>query len=201
MTRYMCIGNGPSRKGIDLNILKRYTYYPITIGCNYVYKEFKCNYVSLWDIDVLKTVVNEVNYSELIIPDPIDRESMGLSNTGYFSIWWAINKAKAEEIHLVGFDHLKKNDSGETLTDHIIKKHHGYNKNCTQSKTQRLYRGNTIVDLIKSAPEVKFVIWFPTRSKGILSLTECPNATIKTVPKNSKLNKMMKSINEALMVA
>lgn len=139
MTTAFLIGNGLSRKPIDLSKLKGDTY-----GCNLIYTEFMPDYLCLMDKKVMEKVLED---SIDIIPYTWKRKQSEFSkqkvcnanqvntiesdlhyrNSGLLSLELALEQKKYDTIYFLGYD-LYTNVQRQYINN-VYKEHSLYRKN------------------------------------------------------------------------
>lgn len=122
----LLIGNGPSRKNIDIksfkyDILKHDSNIVLpTFGCNAIWRDFDISLftgICIWDVEPLKDILSTIGVTTniLLIPYEIDRKKVLHSNSGMFLLHFVAEKYPANNIHIIGFDQLIRNGSKSSL--------------------------------------------------------------------------------------
>lgn len=179
----LVIGNGPSRKLINIPALKDELSIYNTIGCNTIYKDFVPDHLVVWDLDTFKQVVNEFctdydYFEKLVCPYP-NTKAYSEPNSGHFAVRYAVKELKAKEVYLLGFDHFLQTDTrGDTLT--VSPENGGRSYVCDKYVSDE--RAKAILSLMKSFKKVKFFILHPPKTKLIDLRLPLINRHIRTMP-------------------
>ena len=114
MKRAFIIGNGPSREGFDLNILKGHgTIY----GCNALYRDFDPDYLVAIDDDIIKEIKKSKFPKNKFIVPPLEEQFEDpeynpyrryRSNAGVNAMLEAI-KSRHSVLYCFGFDFMIRN--------------------------------------------------------------------------------------------
>jgi len=161
--RAVLIGNGPSRKGFNLDLLK--TPKTVVFGCNKIVDDFHPNYVVAIDEPVIEYLRKTSFPQHRIITPPEDErwEPMSLhpqqrirSNVGVNCIYEAA-KRNIKEVYLLGYDFLIK---GNAKTANVYAGQPLYENTLTEEEGQRRLEFFRFV--VKLMPETNFVAVFPS---------------------------------------
>lgn len=161
------IGNGQSRKNFVLDSIQDYT-----IGCNAVYRDYKCDELVAVDMRMVNEILTNNNhlpvytrqdwvdhYSDLrvrFLPDlPFNGELKADQpfhwNSGPYSILLAALKNPIE-IHLIGFDLWSKNDR----VNNVYKDTANYAKSSTSNIDPSLWIYQ-LEKLFRHYPQIQFI--------------------------------------------
>lgn len=116
--RILIIGNGASRKGIDLASYA--SEYFVTFGCNKIFEEFTPNYLVVMDKEPITLAMQhfESNYTwnNIIIPSPFEKKKVNGSNSGAFCLKYADMQFPNSNIDILGFDSVfYDEDNGQNM--------------------------------------------------------------------------------------
>ena len=122
MTKAFVIGNGTSRRGVNLHALKKHG---LTFGCNYLYREFVPDYLIALDVGIKEELKGkmlglrhyvtreQVNIAYWFVCDghPVERMSKlngGLNNnSGIVAAAWASEIMLIDTVYLIGMDFFR----------------------------------------------------------------------------------------------
>lgn len=122
--KYLLIGNGPSREGLDLR--KFGESYNRTIGCNSIWKDMSSiDYIVCWDNEPIIDMVNAINakkltqlfLDKLVKPDWFAKQN-NVSNSGIYALKFFSQKlheielADTKSFDLLGVDCFLENGNG-----------------------------------------------------------------------------------------
>lgn len=111
MKRAFIIGNGPSRKGFDLNLLKNHG---TVFGCNALYRDFDPDYLVAIDEEIIKEIkASKFPKKRFIVPPEIEQWEdpeynpyrRFRSNAGVNAMLEAVKKGY-KELYCLGFDFM-----------------------------------------------------------------------------------------------
>lgn len=150
------IGNGVSRKSIDLNSLKFTTY-----GCNALYRDFKPDYLIAVDSvmidEFVKNKVDETHniYTTYLIQTKgkfnYFSKHTGM-NSGHTACWLAANQHKHEIVYMLGFDYVGIDGKFNNVYSDTF----NYRKS-TDKETPYTKWYVELKNLLESSPNTKFI--------------------------------------------
>jgi len=161
------IGNGKSRKGFDLNILRPYGK---IYGCNALYREFHPDYLIAIDEGMIDEIRSQLSFplERFIEPDFYEKfEPVALhpkgnvprSNAGMNAMLEAIRHGNTQLI-MIGFDFIVASE--EVGTSNIF-------------EGTKNYEGNTKATFADNANRMRFLNWFIDQNKEIDFIFTIPN--------------------------
>jgi len=166
-TTAFIVGNGVSRKPIDLHGLKtRGEIY----GCNAIHREFSdCDYIVAIDDGMIKELTEEIHpRSQIIIPPEDERwESAKYnsrrrrSNAGMNAMLEAIRRDNTK-LYCLGFDFLLK---GSISTDNVFKNTPNYGIETHAVESDNYYRIKYLEWFMRDNAQVQFTFVLPNASE------------------------------------
>lgn len=171
MSKAFIIGNGPSRKDFDLNLLKDKG---TTFGCNAVYRDFKTDYLVAIDPDLI-TEIHGSDYPphRFIVPqeweqyEPAEFNPVKTrSNAGMNAMSEAIKKGHST-LYCLGFDFLVV-DPAISLGN-IYDGTPGYGKEVRATERDNEGRTRYLQWFVRKHRSVSFIFLFP---RGELELRD-----------------------------
>ena len=173
------IGNGVSRKPIDLHQLKDEG---TIFGCNALYRDFlDYDYLISIDNEIIDEVTVEAKDERLIIPPEEERWELNgsgkRSNAGMNAMLEAIRR-NHNKLYCLGFDFLVRDDIS---TDNIYKNSFAYGPATHASQSDNFNRTKYLEWFASDNHETSFTFVLPSNSK-YYSLN-APNITGITVEK------------------
>ena len=167
MSTAFIIGNGPTRKEIDLNTL---VVKGVIYGCNALYRDFdKFDYLVVIDEQFRKLIEaggkeGVVEGTKLILPpdeECIEETTGRRGNAGMNAMKEAIKRG-ATKLFCLGFDFI--HTDVEINTGNIYKDTEGYGEDTRATFEDSRYRVNYLNWLMKNNPEVRFTFVVPDQS-------------------------------------
>jgi len=167
------IGNGPSRKPVDLHDL-HYTS-GLTFGCNALYRECKqLDFIVAIDDGMIKELQGaDLGATELVIPPEDERwehpefnVNRRRSNAGMNAMSEAITQG-CNILYCLGFDFLL---GGEASVDNIFKGTKNYGKETAANVSDNNHRARYLEWFAKRNPDIQFVMVVPDGEQTIMSI-------------------------------
>jgi len=176
------VGNGTSRKPIDLNLLKKYGK---VYGCNALYREF--------DPDVLVAVdtkmVLELNKAKYQHRVPVwtnpNKSYSGMTGFNFFNPskgWssgptalWKASEDSAEEIYILGFDYKGLGDNYDKVNN-VYAGTHNYKKEHERATFYGNWLKQTAITIQKN-PQTRYIRVIEDRGFVPKELTNLSNLT------------------------
>lgn len=193
MKNILCIGNGPSRKGINFKVFCEQQNIDYTMGCNKIYKDYIPDMITFWDdTAVYDLVTQDVNFFRTnfyrrvhILNDHSRNLSRAyLSNSGIYNILFAIQKFgkdKIQSINIIGYDSVfDDNKSGANCYTYSIARWHEYDKTQSYYSLNNDFDSvlNNIYRIAEENENIKFIIHSNGRKKLKSSYREKPKNII-----------------------
>ena len=167
------IGNGPSRKPVDLHDL-HYTS-GLTLGCNALYRECKqLDFIVAIDDGMIKELQGaDLGATELVIPPEDERwehpefnVNRRRSNAGMNAMSEAITQG-CNILYCLGFDFLL---GGEASVDNIFKGTKNYGKETAANVSDNHHRARYLEWFAKRNPDTQFVMVVPNGEQTIMAI-------------------------------
>lgn len=167
------IGNGPSRKAVDLYDL-HYTS-GVTYGCNAIYRECQTIdvIVAIDDGMIKELEAADLGATELVIPPEDERwehpefnVNRRRSNAGMNAMSEAITQG-CNILYCLGFDFLL---GGEASVDNIFKGTKNYGKETAANVSDNNHRARYLEWFVKRNPDIQFVMVVPDGEQTIMSI-------------------------------
>lgn len=146
MKQALIVGNGPSRKGFDLNSMKGRI--PI-FGCNALYRDFEPDYLVAIDDDMISEIQSSDFPQERFILPPIQdryepQELHGAhmpprSNAGAVAVLEAVKRGH-KDLYLIGFDFLIADDASSTANVYHGTQNYGPETHCNLMDSRNRFR-------------------------------------------------------------
>lgn len=167
------IGNGPSRKPVDLYDL-HYTS-GLTFGCNALYRECQTiDVIVAIDDGMIKELQGaDLGATELVIPPEDERwehpefnVNRRRSNAGMNAMSEAITQG-CNILYCLGFDFLL---GGKASVDNVFKGTKNYGKETAANVSDNNHRARYLEWFAKRNPDIQFVMVVPNGEQTIMSI-------------------------------
>lgn len=167
------IGNGPSRKAVDLYDL-HYTS-GVTYGCNAIYRECQTIdvIVAIDDGMIKELEAADLGATELVIPPEDERwehpefnVNRRRSNAGINAMREAIAQG-ADIVYCLGFDFLL---GGKASVDNVFKGTKNYGEETAANVSDNPHRARYLEWFVKRNPDTQFVMVLPDGEQTVMPI-------------------------------
>lgn len=167
------VGNGPSRKEIDLNTLNKLG---VLYGCNALYRDYCPDYLVAIDTGMIHEILNSrFPRGGIIIPplnEQFEPKELGgaRSNAGMNACFEAIKRG-SKSLFITGFDFLLKDYNHVVGNIYEHTNNYGSQTRCSYDDAKR--RQKYFAWMLKNNPHVSFKVILPNANYQV----DCPPAS------------------------
>ena len=187
--KVLLIGNGTSRKDLDISSFVKTHNIDKTVGCNGIWRDYDTDFVVMWDNKpIYEFIVHKCEYewySRLVIPDSYEKNIVGNlvgRTSGSYALYWSILHFNPTDIYMIGFDYfLDYIDCGSQIYSYINEEAFV----CSQVLSE--IRAEYMSNYMKSKEDITFHILVPDGINLNYTLDNASN--VRTITKKNKVVK------------